>query len=130
MNFLPGTASLVEELDKKLVVVLRDGRKFIGVLRSFDQFANVVLENTVERTYCGDCFGDKHVGLFLIRGENVVLLGEIDEEEEATQTKLRRVSYEEIQKAASEEKKQKEETERLKKKIGYHIDLMGLDEGY
>jgi len=130
MNFLPGTASLVEELDKKLVVVLRDGRKFIGVLRSFDQFANVVLEHTVERTYVGNCFGDKNVGLFLIRGENVVLLGEIDEEEEATQTKLRRVSYEEIQQAAAEEKKQKEETERLKKRIGYHIDVMGLDEGY
>lgn len=39
--------------------------------------ANVVLENTVERTYVGDCFGDRHVGLFLIRGENVVLLGEV-----------------------------------------------------
>ena len=37
-QFLPGTASLVEEVDKKLLVVLRDGRKLVGTLRSFDQF--------------------------------------------------------------------------------------------
>ncbi len=34
----PGTA-LVEELDKRLLVQLRDGRKLVGILRSFDQFA-------------------------------------------------------------------------------------------
>lgn len=40
----PGVA-LVEELDKLLMVQLRDGRKILGVLRSFDQFANLVLES-------------------------------------------------------------------------------------
>ena len=39
----PGLA-LVEELDKLLMVQMRDGRKIIGILRSFDQFANLVLE--------------------------------------------------------------------------------------
>lgn len=39
----PGMA-IVEELDKKMMVQLRDGRKIIGILRSFDQFANLVLE--------------------------------------------------------------------------------------
>jgi len=56
---------------------LRDGRKLIGVLRSFDQFANVVLENAIERIYVKDTYGDIPLGLFVIRGENVVLLGEI-----------------------------------------------------
>ena len=42
-NYLPGTASLIEEIDKKLLVVLRDGRTLIGWLRSIDQFANLVL---------------------------------------------------------------------------------------
>lgn len=32
----PGTA-LVEELDRKLLIQLRDGRKVLGTLRSFDQ---------------------------------------------------------------------------------------------
>jgi hypothetical protein len=36
--------ALVEELDKLLMVQLRDGRKVIGILRSFDQFANLVLQ--------------------------------------------------------------------------------------
>ncbi|EIE79648.1 U6 snRNA-associated Sm-like protein LSm1 [Rhizopus delemar RA 99-880] len=56
------------------MVVLRDGRKLIGTLRSFDQF---VLQDTIERIYVGQCYGDIPRGIFLIRGENVVLLGEI-----------------------------------------------------
>ena len=31
------------------MVQLRDGRKIIGIMRSFDQFANIVLEQAVER---------------------------------------------------------------------------------
>lgn len=80
-------------------MVLRDGRKLQGVLRSYDQFgepfssnvfrsasqnlanappsANLVLEDTVERIYHQDVFAETWLGLFLIRGENVVLLGEI-----------------------------------------------------
>jgi len=87
----------------KMLVVLRDGRKLHGVLRSYDQFgmslslslfltksmtffwfslwvdflANLVLEDTVERIYHGTSYAENWHGLFLIRGENVVLLGEI-----------------------------------------------------
>lgn len=39
--------------------------------------ANLVLEDTVERIYHGNAFAESWHGLFLIRGENVVLLGEI-----------------------------------------------------
>lgn len=39
--------------------------------------ANLVLEETIERIYSENYFADKFVGLYLIRGENVVLLGEI-----------------------------------------------------
>lgn len=42
--YLPGAISLFEQLDKHLIVVLRDGRKLIGYLRSIDQFANLVLD--------------------------------------------------------------------------------------
>ncbi len=37
-NFLPGSASLVEMVDKKLLISLRDGRHFYGILRTYDQF--------------------------------------------------------------------------------------------
>lgn len=73
-----GTA-LVEELDKKLLVQLRDGRKIIGFLRSFDQFANLVLETAVERIVVGSLYAEVQLGLYVVRGENVVLLGEVDE---------------------------------------------------
>ena len=39
--------------------------------------ANLVLEDTVERIYQGNAFAESWRGLYLIRGENVVLLGEI-----------------------------------------------------
>lgn len=43
-NVPPPGLAIVEELDKLTLVQLRDGRKIIGILRSFDQFANLVLE--------------------------------------------------------------------------------------
>ncbi|KAF8314225.1 Sm-like ribonucleoprotein [Clavulina sp. PMI_390] len=75
---LTTSGSLVDCVDKKIIVVLRDGRKLIGVLRSYDQFANLVMEDTVERIHHANSYGDIPRGVFLIRGENVVLLGEID----------------------------------------------------
>lgn len=71
-QYLPGTASLIEELDKRLMVLLRDGRTLIGYLRSVDQFANLVLHKTIERIHVGSDFGDIPRGIFVVRGENVV----------------------------------------------------------
>lgn len=59
------------------MVLLRDGRTLIGFLRSVDQFANLVLHRTIERIHVGNEYGDIPRGIFIIRGENVVLLGEI-----------------------------------------------------
>jgi len=75
-----------------MLVVLRDGRKLHGVLRSYDQFANLVLEDTVERIFHGKAFAEHWHGLFLIRGENVVLLGEIDLDQE-DDVPLQQVDY-------------------------------------
>lgn len=80
---LTGTANLIEDIDKRLLVVLRDGRTLIGYLRSVDQFANLVLHQAVERIYVGQKFGDIDRGIYIIRGENVVLLGEMMSPEEA-----------------------------------------------
>ncbi|KAI6031794.1 Sm-like ribonucleoprotein [Pisolithus microcarpus] len=93
-SLIPFTTSgaLVDCVDRKMLVVLRDGRKLHGVLRSYDQFANLVLEDTVERIYHGNAFAEHWHGLFLIRGENVVLLGEIDLDQE-DDIPLRQVDY-------------------------------------
>ncbi|KAI1257773.1 hypothetical protein MGN70_000817 [Eutypa lata] len=81
-------AQLLDLTDKKLLVCLRDGRKLTGILRSWDQFANLVIQSTIERIFITTSephdpqpkglYADKSHGIFLVRGENVLLLGEID----------------------------------------------------
>lgn len=39
--------------------------------------ANLVLHRTIERIHVGKKYGDIPRGIFVVRGENVVLLGEI-----------------------------------------------------
>jgi len=114
-NYLPGTASLIDEIDKKLLVVLRDGRTLIGYLRSIDQFANLVIHKTIERIHVGKKFGDIPRGIFLVRGENVVLLGEIDLEKE-DKLPLEQVSVDEILEMQREEQLEKQSEEDRKKK--------------
>lgn len=85
---------------EKLLLVLRDGRKIFGVLRSWDQFANLVLTDTRERYFVSvpssseqpsssssetpaapttrNLYCDIPRGTYLVRGENVLLLGEVD----------------------------------------------------
>ncbi|KAF8168060.1 hypothetical protein B0H34DRAFT_684047 [Crassisporium funariophilum] len=105
------SGSLVDCVDRKMLVILRDGRKLHGVLRSYDQFANLVLEDTVERIYHENAFAESWHGLFLIRGENVVLLGEIDLDRE-DEVPLKQVDYHILlayHKRDAEEKKEREE---------------------
>ncbi|KAL4445813.1 hypothetical protein ABPG77_009012 [Micractinium sp. CCAP 211/92] len=104
----PGLA-LVEELDKMLLVQLRDGRKIIGTLRSFDQFANLVLSDSRERIIVGEQYAEIPLGLHVVRGENVVLLGELDASREPPPG-LQLVSEEVIKQAQRAER----EAEKLK----------------
>ncbi|KAI9273729.1 hypothetical protein BY458DRAFT_508047 [Sporodiniella umbellata] len=124
------STGLIDSIDKSLMVVLRDGRKLIGILRSFDQFANLVLQDTIERIYVNGCYGDIPRGVFLIRGENVVLLGEIDSEKPDT-TKLRQVSVEEILSAQREEIEVKDRIEKARNKalhnLGFYVDTSQND---
>merc|ERR1711971_140578 len=105
-QYLPGTASLIEEIDRKL----------IGYLRSVDQFANLVLHRTIERIHVGSEYGDIPRGIFIVRGENVVLLGEIDDEKEANMN-LKEVGLEEILEAQSRQLAEKEEQDNLRSKV-------------
>ncbi|CAG0887826.1 unnamed protein product [Cyprideis torosa] len=116
MSLLPGTADLVNLIDKRLMVCLIDGRILIGMLRSVDQFANLVLHRTIERIVINGCYGDIAHGIFLIRGDNTVLIGEMDEEKEAN-LPLKKVSAEEILAAQEEELEKKKEKENSRKKF-------------
>ncbi|RHZ45802.1 U6 snRNA-associated Sm-like protein LSm1 [Aspergillus thermomutatus] len=115
-------AQLLDLTDKKLVLVLRDGRKLIGVLRSWDQFANLVLQDTVERLYAGNLYADVPRGIFLVRGENVLLLGEIDlDKEDDIPPHLQKVPFQEVF-----ELKKKEDSKRKTMDKKSHHKLQGL----
>jgi len=101
-----------------MLVILRDGRKLHGVLRSYDQFANLVLEDTVERIYHGSAFAESWHGLFLIRGENVVLMGEIDLDREED-VPLKQVDYNILAAYHKQETETKKEREEIKSQILY-----------
>eukprot|EP01100_Stratorugosa_tubuloviscum_P013880 TRINITY_DN714_c0_g1_i2.p1 TRINITY_DN714_c0_g1~~TRINITY_DN714_c0_g1_i2.p1 ORF type:complete len:131 (-),score=54.41 TRINITY_DN714_c0_g1_i2:374-766(-) len=80
-NFISGAASLIHEVDKKVLFVFRDGRVFYGILRSFDQFANLVIESCCERIIIDNCYADYDLGTLIVRGENIVLIGEMSGKE-------------------------------------------------
>ncbi|KAL2014447.1 hypothetical protein VTN00DRAFT_1972 [Thermoascus crustaceus] len=118
-------AQLLDLTDKKLVLVLRDGRKLIGVLRSWDQFANLVLQDTIERLYAGNLYADIPRGVYLVRGENVLLLGEIDlDKEDEIPPNLRQAPFQEVF-----ELKKKEEAERKRndKKRNSKLQTLGFE---
>ncbi len=45
--------------------------------RKHTHAANLVLQDTVERVYVGNRYGDIERGVYIVRGENFVLLGEL-----------------------------------------------------
>ncbi|KAI5124670.1 hypothetical protein M0805_004278 [Coniferiporia weirii] len=112
------SGSLVDCVDKKMLVVLRDGRKLVGVLRSYDQFANLVLEDTIERMFHGSTYADQYVGIFLIRGENVVLLGEIDLDLE-DEVPLQAASYQALKPIYAQEMAEKKHRDHDKAQVLY-----------
>ena len=125
-NHLPGTASLIAQLDKRVMVVLRDGRHLIGTLRSIDNFSNFVLEDTCQRIIVNKNFGDIPLGLYLLRGDNVVLLGEVDDESEA-RCDLKRLSQEDIlaaKQAAIETEEKNSGTSTAKCRIAHGARLL------
>ncbi|XP_042047422.1 sm-like protein LSM1B [Salvia splendens] len=117
------STSLASYLDKKLLVLLRDGRKLLGILRSFDQFANAVLEGTCERVIVGEIYCDIPLGLYIIRGENVVLIGELDLDKEELPSHMTRVSSEEIKRAQKAER----EASELKGMMNKRMDFLDMD---
>ena len=75
-------AILIKFVDRKVMTLLRDGSIYIGFLRSFDQFGTIILHKTIERIHIGEEYGEIPLGIFLIRSENIVLIGEISFENE------------------------------------------------
>ncbi|KAF3652134.1 Sm-like protein LSM1B [Capsicum annuum] len=117
------STSLASYLDKKLLVLLRDGRKLLGTLRSFDRFANAVLEGACERLIVGEIYCDIPLGLYIIRGENVVLIGELDVDKEELPPHMTRVPEAEIRRAQKAER----EASDLKGTMRKRMEFLDMD---
>jgi len=58
-------------MDKRMSLKLNGGRKVTGVLRGFDPFMNIVLDDAQEEISATD---KRPIGMIVLRGNNVVTL--------------------------------------------------------
>ncbi|XP_037933428.1 probable small nuclear ribonucleoprotein G [Teleopsis dalmanni] len=66
---------LKKYMDKRLLLKLNAGRSVAGILRGFDPFMNVVLDEAVEE--CKDSTRN-NIGMVVIRGNSVVMVEALD----------------------------------------------------
>ncbi|PPS16948.1 hypothetical protein GOBAR_AA03638 [Gossypium barbadense] len=85
--------------------------------------ANVVLEGACERVIVGDLYCDIPLGLYVIRGENVVIIGELDLEKEELPSRMNPVSEDEIKRA---QKAEREATD-LKGSMRKRMEFLDFD---
>ncbi|KAJ3220247.1 hypothetical protein HDU67_003262 [Dinochytrium kinnereticum] len=74
-------AELQSFMNQQVSIVTNDGRIIMGLLKGADQTTTLVLNKAVERVF-STTEGAEEVplGLYIIRGANVALIGEIDQE--------------------------------------------------
>ena len=62
-------ALLEKNIDKRVSLLLKDGRVLEGKITGFDEYMNMVLEETVEKTATQE---ERRLGTVVLRGNNVV----------------------------------------------------------
>ncbi|ORX36289.1 putative u6 snRNA-associated sm-like protein lsm8 [Kockovaella imperatae] len=78
-------------VDQTVQVILYDGRVIVGKLKGFDVRTNLILADSVEREYSMDAGVEMiPLGLYMIKGDNVALVAEVDNEKDST------INYEEL----------------------------------
>ena len=106
---------MVEELDEAPCDASHGARS--RTLRSFDQFAKSPAGRG-GRIIVGSSYSDIPLGLYIVRGENVVLMGEVDETKETEG--LTMVDNDEIKRAREAEKA----AEKLKGEMLSRMDFL------
>lgn len=67
-------------INHTVTVVTAEGRVITGTLKGFDQTINLILDDSHERVYSTAGVEQVNLGLNIVRGDNVALIGEVDEE--------------------------------------------------
>ena len=57
--------------DKKIIVDLKNGKQYVGILKAFDIHINVVLDDVEERI---DGQVKRKIGTVFIRGDTIILI--------------------------------------------------------
>ena len=65
------SSSTVRYMDKRLAIKLNGNRTVNGTLRGFDQFMNLVLDETVEVASASE---SNNIGMVVIRGNSIVMI--------------------------------------------------------
>ncbi|KAK9735051.1 hypothetical protein RND81_04G180600 [Saponaria officinalis] len=77
-------AGLEPLVDQLISVITNDGRNIVGFLKGFDQATNIILDESHERVFSTKEGVQQIVlGLYIIRGDNISVIGELDEELDA-----------------------------------------------
>jgi U6 snRNA-associated Sm-like protein LSm8 len=83
-ELIPQLQNSLTRLAEKVLIITTDGRTLTGTLQAFDHNTNLVLSSTIERVIrpVSDPQPSSIAehGLYLVRGENVVVCGLVDEE--------------------------------------------------
>jgi U6 snRNA-associated Sm-like protein LSm8 len=79
------SAAVLEPLVGRVIsVITNDGRNIVGELKGFDQTTNLILNESHERVFSEAEGVVQHVlGVYLVRGDTIAIVGEIDEEKDA-----------------------------------------------
>lgn len=75
------TSALESYVNRIVSIITADGRIIVGTLKGFDQTINLILDDSHERVYSTSQGVEQVIlGLYIIRGDNVAVIGEIDED--------------------------------------------------
>ncbi|XP_075231272.1 small nuclear ribonucleoprotein G [Lycorma delicatula] len=66
---------LKKYMDKKLSLKLNGGRHVTGILRGFDPFMNLVVDESIEERKDGSKI---NIGMVVIRGNSIIMLESLD----------------------------------------------------
>ncbi|KAL8599478.1 hypothetical protein ACOMHN_065277 [Nucella lapillus] len=66
---------LKKYMEKKITLKLNGKRSITGILRGFDPFMNLVVDESIEETKSGE---KRSIGMVVVRGNSIVLLEALD----------------------------------------------------
>lgn len=71
-------------VDRRILVILQDGRTIVGVLAGMDAKSNIIMSDSTERVYSTDeGVEEVPLGLYLIKGDAIMVVGELDPVEDS-----------------------------------------------